>query len=389
MKKWYGLLCALCFVAPIYAFGQTRQRPVVDTGSVIVHSQFGGQIFGFDIDPNGNKGVLSESQSLGEGKRLAAVETFDQTTGEIISVVTMTEGQEDFVTLGVFNSVGLIEREREISFLHVWRSFRVINPLDANRFTSSWSPPLEPPGWRRLGDQTHIITRVRGALGSPDSAAYAMDVSGNFIPLVFRSNIGANTFGPMCQITDEDFTSGADPGFAYDNQMNRAVLGHAALGNPFVPGFIATVDLASGAFTKFRGVGIGDVNGLAVDPETGTVCTTTEIDFSVQFYNLATQSGFSQPLPGATNQFYSGADVEWDQVNRLFLVAQPNSSTAASGSSIHVYDGAGNLIESLNGFNFSNAGNVIPAHIALNPSNRSGFVDGPDPGVREIQSFTY
>src|SRR5262249_45012271 len=141
------------------------------------------QIFGFDIDPNGNEGVLSESQSLGEGKKLAAVETFDQTTGEIISVVTMTEGQEDFVTLGVFNSVGLIERELEISFLHVWRGFCVIDPLNANRFTSTWSPPLEPTGWRRLGDQTHIITKVRGVLGSPESAAYAMDVSGNFIPL--------------------------------------------------------------------------------------------------------------------------------------------------------------------------------------------------------------
>lgn len=28
-------------------------------------------------------------------------------------------------------------------------------------------------------------------------------------------------------------------------------------------------------------------------------------------------------------------------------------------------------------------------HIALNPSNRSGYVDGPNAGVSEIQSFTY
>ena len=48
-----------------------------------------------------------------------------------------------------------------------------------------------------------------------------------------------------------------------------------------------------------------------------------------------------------------------------------------------------NLIESLNDFSFSNDENVIPAHIALKPSTRSGFVDGPDPGVTEIQSFTY
>ena len=89
---------------------------------------------------------------------------------------------------------------------------------------------------------------------------------------------------------------------------------------------------------KFTGVGLGDVNGIGVDPETGTVCTTTEIDFSVEFYDLATQSGSVQALPGAFNQIFSGADVQFDPVNRLFLVAQPVSSTAGSGSSIHVYD---------------------------------------------------
>jgi len=31
----------------------------------------------------------------------------------------------------------------------------------------------------------------------------------------------------------------------------------------------------------------------------------------------------------------------------------------------------------------------VPAHIALNPRKRIGFVDGPDPGVTQIQSFTY
>jgi hypothetical protein len=145
----------------------------------------------------------------------------------------------------------------------------------------------------------------------------------------------------------------------------------------------------TGAFVIFTGLGLGDVNGIAVDPVTGTACTTTEIDFSVEFYNLATQSGSIQPLPGAVNQFFSEADVQFDPVNRLFLVAQPNSSTSSSGSSIHVYDVAGNLVESINGLSFSNAGNVVPAHIALNPGKRLGFVDGPDPGVTQIQSFTY
>jgi hypothetical protein len=65
------------------------------------------------------------------------------------------------------------------------------------------------------------------------------------------------------------------------------------------------------------------------------------------------------------------------------------SSTAFSGSSIQVFDSKGNFIESINGLSFSNASNVIPVHIALKPSNRTGFVDGPSAGVTEIQSFTY
>jgi hypothetical protein len=79
----------------------------------------------------------------------------------------------------------------------------------------------------------------------------------------------------------------------------------------------------------------------------------------------------------------SGADVEFDPIHKLFLIAQPIST--AGGSSIQVYDTKGNLVESLNGFNFSNASSVIPVHIALNPAHRSGFVDDP----AGIRSFTY
>jgi hypothetical protein len=382
------VLCLFCLSVfkPAPSPGGESNR-AVGPGSVIVHSKFGGQIFGFDIDPNGNEGILSESMSLPGGNYLAAVETFDQTTGKIIQVVAMTETQDDFVTLGVFNSVGLVEHEHIDRPLHVLRQFLTMDGLDANGFTAKWTPPIDQN--HIVGKVSSVVGQTNGFLRAPNSAVYVMDNSGSFTPLVFTSNVGSNTFGQVFSITDQDFTSGGDPGFAYDNQSNRAVLGHAMLGNPFVPGFIATTDLTTGAFSKFQGVGLGDVNGLAVDPSSGTACTTTEIDFSVEFYNLATHTGFARPLPGAINQFFSGGDVEFDPVNGLFLVAQPNSSTSQSGSSIHVYDKTGNLVESLDGFNFSNAGNVIPAHIALKPGARSGFVDGPDPGVREIQSFTY
>jgi len=356
-----------------------QNQPAIGPNGVIVQSMFGGQIFGFDIDQAGTEGILCEAQTTDNGI-LAAVETFDQATGAIIRVVKMTETEDDFICFGVAGrSTALVEREHVISFLNVQRSFKVLDPLKKNRFTGNWTPPI---------DKNHLIAAVSRNQGVRNVAVYAQDLR-NFQPVVFSSNVEANTFGPLTTITDEDFVNGGNPPMAYNSTTNQAVLGHAKLGNPFVPGLIATVDLAAGTFTKFTGVGLGDVNGIAVDPVTNTACTTTEIDFSVEFYDLTNQTGFPQPLPNATNQFNSGADVQFDPVNRLFFVAQEHSTTAPSGSSIHVYDVAGNLIESIDGLNFSNAFNVVPAHISLNPNNRTGFVDGPDEGVTQLQGFNY
>jgi len=377
-----GLFCFASLRSRVAQADDFRPNPAAGpTGSVIVQDRFGGQILGFDVDQGSDEGVLTEYRNLDNGNVLAAIETFSQTTGQILRVIVRTQRRDNFITLGVVgNSVGLVEREHPRSLFNVVRTFLLLNPLSSNQITGMWTPPV---------GTDHLVSLVSRNQGTSNNAVWTMDVSGNFRPTVFSSNIAANTFGPVIEVTDPDFTSGANPGFAYDSVRKQAVLGHSTLGNPFIPGKIATVDLTTGAFTKFTGVGLGDVNGLAVDPATDTACTTTEIDFSVEFYNLATQTGFAQPLPGATNQFFSGADVEFDPVNHLFLVAQPNSSTASSGSSIHVYDVSGNLIESINGLNFSNAFNVVPAHIAVNPGKRIGFVDGPDIAAGQIQSFAY
>ncbi|HEY2799125.1 MAG TPA: hypothetical protein VGI85_00900 [Chthoniobacterales bacterium] len=373
------ITAGVIFPPPLSRAGEGKGRPAVGITGVIVQGMFGGRIFGFDIDATGTDGVLSELQNGG----VTAVETFDQNTGKILKVVArMPVGQgSDFITLGVTGtSAGLIERELVRGSFRPNRRFGTINPLDRGRINGRWTPPL---------DSHHLVSVISRNQGTPNNAVLTLDISANgFMPTIFSSNIAANTFGPVITLTDDEFTNGC-PALAYDPVNNRAILGVATLGNPFVPGKIATVDLASGLFTKFTGVGDGDVNGIAYDPVSGTACTTTEIDYSVEFYNIATQSGFAERLPGAVNQFFSGADVEFDPINRLFLVAQPHSSTSSGGSSIHVYDISGNLIESLNGFSFSNASNVVPVHIALNPAARLGFVDGPDAGVTQIESFTY
>jgi hypothetical protein len=370
-------LCSLsCFAA---AQSAIRLDSPAGPGNIFVRSKFHGQVFGFDVDQNGTEGVLAESQTLSNGNVLAAVETFDQKTGKILNVVIKTETQDDFVTLGVVGaSVGLVEREHVISLFHVKRTFHILNPLASNKFTGVWTPPI---------GAKHLINPagVSRSQGVPRVAVFASDNSGKFIPYVFSSDVAANTFGPVVKITDSKDFGSVDPPIAFDSKTNQAVLG----GGPGCFGclpVIGVADLAKGSFTEFTGVGFGFINGIAADAGDGIACTTTEDDASVEFYDLKTQTGFIVQLPGSGGQqFFSGTDVEYDAMHKVFLVAQPNSSSSPSGSTIYVYDTKGNVQQTLNGFSFSNAFNVIPTHIALTPKHRTGFVDDP----AGIRSFTY
>jgi hypothetical protein len=378
-----SLIAATLFCAvSTFGLGQTdASQPNSSTGAnhVTVHSKFGGEIFGFDIDQNGVEGVLSEAEALSNGNFLATVETFDQKTGKILKVVTETQTQDDFITLGVVGaSVGLIEHEHVISFLNVQRTFQVINPLSANKLTGKWTPPI---------GTKHLLNQVSRTQGTPNSAVFAQDNSGNFIPWVFSSNVAANTFGPVIKIQDSFNFGSVPPPMAYNTVTNQAILGGGDGCFGCLP-VIGVADLGKGTFTEFTGIGFGFVNGIAVDSADNIACTTTEDDASVEFYDLSTQSGFTVVLPNSgEQQIFSGADVEFDATHKLFFVAQPVSSSSSSGSSIYVYDTNGVLQETLNGFSFSNASTVIAMHIALNPGTRTGFVDGPSTG--ELQGFSY
>jgi hypothetical protein len=363
-----------------------RARAAVGAGSTLVHSKFGGQIFGFDIDQNGSEGVLTEDKDIGGGNVLAAVETFDQATGKILKVVAQTETKDNFLTLGIAGtSVGLVEREHVQGIYVVKRIYAELNPLSSNKVTGMWTAPL-------MSDD--IILGISRNQGSATTAVLGFENSGNDSTFVFGSNVAANTFDPPIILTNPVFGIGNGPVVAYDSTSNQAVVAASdgTVGGP--PPVLALVDVSTGTVNEFNGIPgpppfrQGFVNGLAVDSEDEIACTTTEVDFRVEFYNLKTETGFAVVLPGATGQIQSGSDVEFDPVHKLFFVAQSVSSTGP-GSSIQVYDTKGNLVESLNGFSFSNASNVVFTHIALNPSNRSGYVDGPDAGVTEIQSFTY
>src|SRR5689334_6775112 len=77
---------------------QAISNSAIGAGDVIVHGQSGGLIFGFGVDPFGSEGLLCEAVPNSDGTVSAAIETFDQITGEIISVLKSSRSQDDFVT---------------------------------------------------------------------------------------------------------------------------------------------------------------------------------------------------------------------------------------------------------------------------------------------------
>jgi hypothetical protein len=387
----FGLICLCSLGSPIALLAQSPAErgdvAQVGGGTTFVNGQFGGSIFGFDIDRNGTEGVLTEGQLLPNGKILAAVETFDQATGKILKVVQKTENQGDFLTEGVVGtSIGLVEHEEETHGIYVTnRVYEKLSPLDKNKQAGTWKPPLTVKD---------IILGVSRTQGFATTAVFYFQ-NGQFTSSVFGSNVGANTFGPIVNLTDQLFGSGYSPVMAYDTVTNEAVIATStgAVGGPAPQ--IALANLTTGEVKQFTGIpepplGPGSVNGIAVDSEDGIAVSATELNGNITFYDLAKKTGFLVALPNA-GQLTSGTDVEFDPVNKLFFVAQQVSGTAP-GSSIQVYDTKGNFVESLNGFTFSDASSVIPTYIALNPSNRTGYINSSGPDGTQgnaLQSFTY
>lgn len=395
-KAWPLVLCAVAVVFLLFAVSsgaaappsagatvtQTAEDPTAAPGSVVVHPKLGGQILGYDIDQNGSEGLLSEYVSLGNGNNDVATETFDQKTGNIIKVVAQKKNtQDDYVAEGIVGShVGLVLYQHVISLFHIKNHFLTMNPLDSNKFTGKWTPPIK---------KGYLLWTISHNPGTPNVAAYQVENGGNMNIYLFSSNVAANTFGPQIQFQSDNFI-GNFPALAYDSKTNQAVLS-GSIGCRTCTPEVATVDLKTGKTRKFTGVGLGTVNGLAVDPATGIAVTTTEIDFSVEFYDLAKGTGFTVTLPGATSQLQSGGDVEFDPIHKVFLVEQYTSTGNINDPQphIYVYDEKGNVKNTVTGLQRIP---ISPVLIALHPSKRLGFlavIVEPQHEFLELQSFTY
>ena len=73
-------------------------------------------------------------------------------------------------------------------------------------------------------------------------------------------------------------------------------------------------------------------------------------------------------------------------MHELFLVADPVYAPTG-GSAIVVYKENGDLVEAITGFHFRTGSPRVPIRVAVNPTLRMGWVDGP--GIDQIQQFFY
>ena len=373
-----ALLGCFCFAQAQTAEGASKMPK--GPGKIFVRAKTGGVIFGFDVDQNGTEGFLSEA--IVSGDCPYATETFDQKTGKIIKVVRKGKSAgcgDDDVTWGVVgSSVGLVEHQHSPTFDHLRMTFPVLNPLDGNQVTGSWLSPFK---------KTAEIEAVSRNQGTPVNAFQVYDFT-TMLEYVYGSNVAKNEFGPVVQI-------GSDRGIiGLNTNTNRAVLTVGT--SPFGIADINQIDLTTGKIESFPGIGSGQVLGIAVDSEDDIAVTTTFGDAGVEFYDLKNQTGFEVTLPlipQNCDDACTGVDVEYDPIHKLFLVAQPISSQQVNSnfSTIYVYNRRGTLLETLNKFNFfSQRFDVFPVHMAIHPSERSGFVDVTNSlGVGAIQSFTY
>ena len=139
-------------------------------------------------------------------------------------MITKTTTMDDFLTLGVVgNQVGLVEREHVQGFLNITRSFKILNPLSSNRFTGSWTPPLQ---------KNDLISSVSRNQGVSRSAVLGFHNVGAGQRFVFGTDVAGNTFSPQINLQDPTFAS--NPQIAYDPINDVAVLAASdgAVGGP-------------------------------------------------------------------------------------------------------------------------------------------------------------
>ncbi len=349
----------------------------------VLSAKDGGQIYGFDIDRSGSDGVLASATSSSRPK--VSVQTFDEDSGRIVSLVKVdTADGSSYGADGIFNSDTALLTHYVIpkGGIYAKRFYQVMDPVTGNSITGKWTPPIEDVDVQQAGVNQ----------STPQSVLFAIELRNQDAPDLFVTDIAANTFGKVIHLDPNLFGLADAPQLAQFISKNEAVMalspdGGAAGGKPPL-NFL--FDLQTGKSTQFGGYNngpfhAGDVNGAAVDPNTGIEATDTELNAQVEFYDDNKKLGViavQLPCTNDADQLNSGSGIAVDPVHKLFLVTEEYYA-CGSGSAIAVYDETGALKETITGFSFY-VGEPAPV---LNPSKRMGWVFGPK--VSQLQQFFY
>jgi len=159
----------------------------------------GGQIYGFDVDQNSKDGVLASAGSAG-----VSVETFDEETGKITKVfATKNSARNSYGVDGIFaGDVGLITHYIVPNGqLYGRRQFELMNPVTAQEFTGSWTPPLKDVG----------IALVAENQSSSNSVFYVLELKKQDQPDLIVSNVANNTFSKVIKLDANSFSLGNSP----------------------------------------------------------------------------------------------------------------------------------------------------------------------------------
>jgi hypothetical protein len=333
-----------------------------------------GQIFGFDLNQSGEDGVLASAQTIDpQGDVLVSMETFDQDTGKITkSFAKYTGKRNEYSIDGIFaGDVALVTHYiTPNNSIYAKRTYEEMNPVTAGKFTGAWKAPVKDIDVLQWAENQTTSTDLLFAIELKNADASDLIVT----------DVGTNSVSNVIHLDPNLFCLCNGPQLGQYVAGNQAVFAlspdSGAVGGEAPVNVL--VDLASGNTTKFIGYNngfyhAGSVNGLGMDPNTGIGATTTELNAQVEFYDMGKKSKIAAvqlPCTQDTDQTYSGSGIAVDPVNKLFLVTETyDACNGGTGSALVVYDESGNLVETIEGFQFF-IGEAAPT---LNPAKRMGW----------------
>jgi len=137
-----GMVAALSTAAPVHAANLPGHA--VGLGKVLT-TKDGGQIFGFDINQNGDDGVLASAGYDSGGNFFVSMQTFDQNTGKITrKFATRNPSRNSYGVDGIFaGDVGLVTHYVQQSSGFAKREFELMKPVTGKTFTGTLTPPLK------------------------------------------------------------------------------------------------------------------------------------------------------------------------------------------------------------------------------------------------------